>query len=236
MKRTLFAGVCVLALAGEAYFVFFAGYDALLIEGREQYLVEDFDAGATVTHAFLMRGDGLNGVSVRFNSTAPAAVRVQWTLRRGHPDVPQDVRPAYEAVQLFDLRAGSQWKSLEFTRDASSRDRWYHIELRLMDVDAARAAGKPLVVSLVASKDNPERGGVLWVKGARQPGSLVLRAERRGRTPYRRFLAEAEPHLPGLLRNGTVQWLVVIAFHWALVVFAWAAFREAKQPPAVAEP
>jgi hypothetical protein len=234
VKLTVFAGVCVLALAGEAYFVFFAGDDALRIEGREQYLVEDFASGATVTHAFLMRGDGLNAVSVRFNSTAPAAVRVHWALRRGHPDVPEGIRPGFDAVETFDLRTGPQWKTFEFTRDASSRDRWYHIELRLMDVDPVFDG--PLVVSLFASKDNPERGGVLWVKGDRRLGSLVMRAERRGRTPYRRFVAEAEPHLPALLRNGTVQWLAVIAFHWALVVFAWAAVSDAKRPSTRAEP
>jgi hypothetical protein len=234
VKLSLFAGVCVLALAGEAYFVFLAGDDALRIEGREPYLIEDFAAGAPVTHAFLMRGDGLNAVSVRFNSTAAAAVRVKWTLRRGHPDVPADIRPGFEADETFGLRAGPQWKTLEFTRDASSRDRWYHIELRLMDVDPA--AGGPVVVSLVASRDNPERGGVLWVRDARQLGSLVMRAERRGRTPYRRFIAEAEPHLPAVLRNGTVQWLAVAAFQWALVMFAWAAIRDVKQPSAASEP
>ena len=239
MRLGLFAGVCVLALAGEAYFVFFAGDSAFRIEGQDQYLVEQFANRATVTHAFQMRGDGLNGVSVRFNSTAAATVRVQWTLRRGHPDVPADIRPAFEAIQAFDLRAGPQWKTFTFTRDASSRDRWYHFELRLLDAQLtapAAAGNKPVVVSLFASRDNPDRGGVLWVAGARQLGSLVMRAERRGRTPYRRFLAEAEPNLPALLRNGTVQWLIVIAFHWALVVFAWSALGDAKRPSTVAEP
>ena len=240
MKLSLFAGVCALALAGEAYFVFFAGDGAFRIEGQDQYLVEQFANRGPVTHAFQMRGDGLNGVSVRFNSTGAAAVRVQWTLRRGHPDVPEDVRPAFEAIETFNLRAGPQWKTFTFTRDASSRDRWYHFELRLLDVDrgaAPLAAGAgPVVISLFASQDNPERGGVLWVGGARQLGSLVMQAERRGRTPYRRFLAEAEPNLPALLRNGTVQWLAVLAFHWALIVFAWSVIGDAKRPSAVAEP
>jgi len=98
------------------------------------------------------------------------------------------------------------------------------------------AGNAPVEISLFASRDNPDRGGVLWVGGARQLGSLVMRAERRGRTPYRRFLAEAEPNLPAVLRNGTVQWLTVIAFHWALIVFAWSALGDAKRTSAVAEP
>lgn len=234
MRLSLFAGVCVLALAGEAYFVFFAGDSGFRIEGQDQYLVEQFTSGASVTHAFQMRGDGLNGVSVRFNSTAAAAARVQWTLRRGNPDTPADTGPAFEAIETFDLRAGPQWKTFTFTRDSSSRDRWYSFELRLLDVD--RGAASAAVISLFASRDNPERGGVLWVGGARQLGSLVMQAERRGRTPYRRFLVEAEPNLPALLRNGTVQWLTVIAVHWALIVFAWSVLADAKRPSAVAEP
>jgi hypothetical protein len=240
VKLTTFAAACVIVLAGEAYFMFFAGDSAFRIEGQDQYLVEQFADRATVTHAFQMRGDGLNGVSVRFNSTAAAAVRVQWLLRRGHPDVPGGVTPAFEGIETFNVRAGPQWKTFTFTRDASSRDRWYHLELRLLDIDrgaAALAAGNaPFVISLFASRDNPERGGVLWVGGARQLGSLVMRAERRGRTPYRRFHNEAEPHLPAVLRNGAVQWLVVIGFHWALVVFAWSVLGDARRPSTVAEP
>ena len=63
-----------------------------------------------------------------------------------------------------------------------------------------------------------------------------VQAERRGRTPYRRFLAEAEPNLPAPLRNGTVQWLTVIAFHWALIVFAWSVLSDATRPSTVADP
>jgi hypothetical protein len=86
----------------------------------------------------------------------------------------------------------------------------------------------------VGSHDNPDRGGVLWIDGVRQPGSLFLKADRRGRTRYDRFLAETAPNLPPSLRIRAVQWLVFAALHWAMVVFAYtlvAAAAETLPPP-----
>jgi hypothetical protein len=85
----------------------------------------------------------------------------------------------------------------------------------------------------MASRDNPDLGGVLWVNGARQPGSLFLRADQRGRTRYRQFVNDAEPHLPALLRQPVIQWSVVVAIHAALLTFVAAVFAEAaaSRPP-----
>ena len=76
---------------------------------------------------------------------------------------------------------------------------WYTFEVQLLEADnvAVRPGASARRVALVASSDNPERGGILWVGDTRQPGSLFIRAERQGRTPYRRFVAEVEPNLPG---------------------------------------
>ena len=214
--------VCVAAIAVEAYVVFLGRHDEFRIEGVQRYALEGFAAGARVSHAFLMRGDGLHAV-------------------RGTPVVPQDLSVAFETVETFDLRPGPQWKSLVFTRDGSSRDRWYTIEVTLLQaVPTAPSSGapsRPARVSLMASRDNPERGGVLWVNGVHQSGSLVMRANRHGRTPYRRFEAEVEPHLPYLLKVHAVQWAVVVAVHWAFVVFAWAVISESRRgPQSVAAP
>ena len=189
----------------------------------------EFGSGAVVSHAFLMRGDGLNAVSLRFSSHAKAVVMVQWTLWRGLADQPEQMTRAFEGVETLDLRPGRQWKTFAFIRDASSRDRWYTIEVRLQEV--------PRQVALVASRDNPERGGVLFVNGARQSGSLSLRAERHGRTVYRRFVIEVEPKLPPALRIRAIQWGIVVLFHWAFFVFAFAVISDARvRPPSQASP
>lgn len=230
--QVVFALLCVAAVAGEAYVLFGDRDSVFSIEGEKAYNVAAFAAGQSVSHAFLMRGEGLQAVSVRLDSTAAASVRVQWTLWRGHPDLPNEMTRAFEGVESLDLRPGRQWTTFGVTRDGSSKDRWYTIQVRLLD---PRPAPAPQV-SIVASADNPDRGGVLFVNEVRQPGSLYLRAERRGRTVYRRFLAEAAPNLPAMLRIPVVQWAIAIAFHWALMVFAYAVVADATRVTAARVP
>ena len=223
--NAIFAIVCVAVIAYEGAVLFLERDATFRIEGKRTYDVTEFASGSTVRHAFLMRGDGLRSVRVNFSSAEPRSVKVQWTLWRGFPDEPKDMTRAFEGVESLDLRPGHQWKTFNFTRDGSSNERWYTIEMRLLDPPPAPF---PLV-SILASSDNPERGGVLFVDDVRQPGSLYLRADRRGGTFYRRFVAEAGPNLPAMLRIPAVQWAVVVTVHWALMVFAYALLADATR-------
>ena len=223
---TAFAIACAVALTIESYLIFMKQGSSFRIEGVRAYDLTDFATGATVSHAFLMRGDGLQAVSIRLGSSGVTTARVQWTLWRGFPEQPKEMARAFEGVEAFDLRPGRQWKTIAFTRDGSSKDRWYTLQLRLLD-----PGQRPLPqVSIVATHDNPDRGGLLFVNDVHRPGSLNLRAERRGRTLYRRFLAEAAPNLPAILRVPAMQWTIATAFHWALIVFAFAVCSEARNP------
>ena len=221
------AVICSGLIALEAYLVFYDRVDTFQIEGKQAYEVAEFSNGGTVSHAFLMRGDGLQSVSVMFSSRESTPVRVAWTLWRGYPDQPSEMTIAFEDVRDIQLRPGRQWHSLELPRDSSSRDRWYTIRLRLLDPLPSPSAH----VSVIASRDNPDRGGVLWVGEMRQTGSLLLRADRRGRTAYRQFHVVAEPYLPASLQNPIAQWAIVIVMHWALMVFAYALLSEALDRP-----
>lgn len=190
------------------------------IEGRNAYAIEEFGAGAIVSHAFLMRGDGLHGVRVRLNADRPATASVRWVLWNGSPEVPSQMLRAFEGVESMQVAPNREWQSIRFVRNGSSDDRWFTIELQLLS-PAANAAdpGHPRV-SLVASRDNPYRGGVLWVADERQPGSLFLQAESTGRTLYQRFLAEGVTHFPGVLQLPLVHWTAFGLLHWAFLVFA----------------
>jgi len=222
----VFTVVCAAALLIECYLIFIQQGSSFRIEGDRRYDITDFATGAVVSHAFLMRGDGMQAVSIRLSSSGATVARVQWTLWRGFPEQPKEMARAFEGVEAFDLRPGRQWKTITFTRDGSSKDRWYTLQLRLLDPEPPPSPQ----VSIVASHDNPDRGGLLFVNELPKPGSLNLRAERRGRTLYRRFLAEAAPNLQAKLRAPAVQWVIAAAFHWALIVFAFAVFSEARNP------
>ena len=235
-KRALGALICALVFGLELYVVCVNRHGEFRIEGSEIFDLTEFGSGAVVSHAFLMRGDGLNSVAVQFGSDAMAQVNVQWTLWRGMADQPAEMTRAFEGAEVIDLRPGHQWDTFTFTRDASSRDRWYTIEVRSLAVarlppGPEGGVDAPPMVALVASHDNPNRGGVLWVNGARRPGSLLMEAGRQGRTLYRSFVSEVEPNLPSVLGIRAVQWLVVIAFHWAFLVFAWSVLGDAGRRP-----
>ena len=222
---TVFILVCAITLLLEFYLIFVRQASSFRIEGEQRYDLADFAKGAVVAHAFLMRGDGMQAVSIRLSSSGATVARVQWTLWRGFPEQPKEMARAFEGVEAFDLRPGGQWKTISFTRDGSSKDRWYTLQMRLLDPEPPPSPQ----VSISASYDNPDRGGLLFVNGLLKPGSLNLRAERRGRTLYRQFLAEASPNLPSVLRIPAVQWAIAIVLHWALIVFAYAVITDEQE-------
>lgn len=231
--RLGFGLACAVVLATEAFVLFADRVDVVRTEGRQPFEISEFARGRPVSHAFLMLNDGLQSVSVRFSSAAAATVRVEWQVFRGERNryltQPGTLLLAFEGVTSVDLRPGRQWKTLAFTRDGSSAGRWYKIQLRLPDAGTSPTPQ----VSLVASHDNPERGGVLWIDDARQTGSLFLRAERHDRTLYRRFLMDAVPNFPEPLRTPVAQWSIAAALHWAAVVVAYALFTDGRRASVV---
>lgn len=241
LSRKTAAGVlmCAVVVSIELYLVFFNRQGEFRIQGKETFDLTEFGTGAVVSHAFLMRGDGLNEVTVQFGSDARVRLHLRWTLWRGMGEQPDQMTRAFEGIDTLELRPGHQWRTFAFTRDASSRDRWYTFELQSLAIErqlgTAAAADHPPQVALIASSDNPERGGLLWVNGALRSGSLAIRAGRQGRTIYRRFVAEVEPNLPAFLRVRAVQWIVVIALHGAFLLFAWAVLGEADRRPLAAD-
>ena len=229
MKRLtlppLFVALCVLAVAVEAYAVFLDRNHTFQIAGRQLYPIEDFAARKPVAHAFLMRGEGLSAVRTQFVSDIDAVARIKWTIFRGSPDfTPMTV--AEQGEVEIEVDDSPSWVSFPMTRDGSSKDRWYTLEVQLVGVRPRRGDVEPKI-AVMASHDNPDRGGVLFIDGARKPGSLLLRADRVGRTLYRRFQAEAEPNLPSVLKNPALQWVLVLGLHWAFFSYAYALVARA---------
>jgi hypothetical protein len=194
------------------------------IEGEMPQVIRQFGEGQAVRQAFLMQGDGLHQVRVMVSCPRPQDFPVQWSLWRGTPDEPATFTTAFAASETWSLHGGRQWLALRFPRDGLSGDRWYTIEVKAARPDAPIDAVDR--VGILASQDNPERGGVLWLNDVRQPGSLTIRADRQGRTLFRRFEAEALPHLPSLFGSAWLQWLIVIALHWAFWIVAYAVLRD----------
>jgi hypothetical protein len=225
--RLLAVIAAAVVIAAEAYVVLIDSDGTFSINGRRPYEVAEFADGVPVSQAFLMRGNGLQSVRVRLVSDQPASTVLHWTLSSGFADQPGGMTQSFEGDLPIHLKRGAQWVTMSFPRNGSSNDRWFTIDLRSSAATSAESgAGNKPRVTVMASRDNPQRGGVLWVGGVRQPGSLVMTAAWQGRTPYRRFVMEAAPNLPAAFSNELVQWVVVIIFHWACFVFVAATLRE----------
>jgi hypothetical protein len=219
--------LAVALLCLEGYIVFVDRDGVFAIESRNVDEIAEFGNGAVVSHAFLMRGDGLHSVRIQLNTDVRATVRIQWVLWNGTPEQPAQFARAFDGVAAFNVSPGRKWHALHFPRNGSSNDRWFTIELRLLDVAAASGSRRPQV-SLVASRDNLRLGGALWVNEARKPGSLFLRAAFTGRTLHRRFLIEAVPQLPDFFQIAFVQWTVFGLLHCAFLVFAYSVIMDAE--------
>lgn len=223
--RTLFVLGCAAVMAVEGYVLFVDRDHTFSIQGRKTYLLSEFGDGIPIAHAFLMRGNGLRAVRVRFSSVAPATVRLRWQLlRQPAPDETlsiEELSIAEEGTRELRLEPGRTWVTFPVTRDGSSHDRWYSFETQRVDLPPAEIRDRERA-GLLATRDNPDRGGSLFVAGVNQPGSLVLRADRVGHTLHQRFVAEVEPNLPRWLRWPAVQWIVGLILHAAVAVHAHA--------------
>ena len=58
----------------------------------------------------------------------------------------------------------------------------------------------------------------------------MLRADRRGRTLFRRFELEAVPHLPSIFGSAVFQSLVVVVLHWAFWNVTWTLVKDGWLP------
>ena len=224
--RTRLAWIAIVAgvLVVEAWAVMIDRDGTFKIEGERPRVMREFGEGQSVRQAFLMQGAGLHQVRVMISSPRQQEFPVDWTLWRGLPDEPATFTPAFQSKQTLSLRPGRHWVTLSFPRDSLSNDRWYTIEITAASRDASLSTSEP--VAMFATHDNPERGGALWLNNVRQPGSLNIRADRQGRTLYRRFEVEALPHLPRVFANPVVQGVVVIAFHWAFWTVSFALLKD----------
>jgi hypothetical protein len=218
-QRVLLASACALGLAAEAYVLFADDTSTFSIVGRQRFGVTDFGEGKPMAHAFLMRGDGLNAVGVEIVSDRPTVARIHWRLWRGMADV-SPMTLAAEGDSDVPLGARINRVTFPVVRDGSSKDRWYTFEIQMTNALPRDDVTRP-TVAMMASGDNPDRGGVLWIDGQRKAGSLVLHAQRTGRTLYRRFVAEVQPKLRAPLRNPVVQWAFALWLHAAFVTFAY---------------
>lgn len=257
--RVMFAWGCAAVLAVEGYALFFDRDHTFSIQGRKSYKIDEFGDGIPVAHAFLMRGSGLRAIRVQLSSSASATVRLRWQLLRQqatddklsirewglrelhleadrtwwtHPMTrggsPEKLAIMEGGTRELRLEAGRTWATFPVTRDGSSHDRWYVFEAQLVDLPPTELRDRAHI-ALLATHDNPDRGGSLFVGGVNKRGSLVLRADRVGPTPYQRFVAEAEPNLPRWLQLPAVQWIIGLALHGAVAVHAYAFLCERHQ-------
>jgi hypothetical protein len=169
--HTLFAVGCAVVIAVESYVLFFDRDQTFSIQGRNPYLLSEFGDGIPITHAFLMRGNGLRAVRVQFSSSAPAMVRLRWRLLRqplseeqlsimegGMREVrfeagriwarspidgaTDELSVMEEGTRELPLEAGRTWATFPVTRDGSSHDRWYAFEAQLVDLPDRSASAR----------------------------------------------------------------------------------------------
>lgn len=217
---------CLALVGAEAYLLLGKKHGAFRIHGRTPDRIEQFADGTPVSHAFLMLGNGLISIDTTLISNATVTARVQWTVYRGSVDAPPMTVAATGQSSLTLLGEHPATLTIPLTRDGSSNDRWYTVELRL-EAPLADESRRP-EVAVMASDDNPDRGGVLWVGTRRHPGSMRMQANWESTTVYRRFVTEGVPNLPPLLRSPVIQALLVMVLHLAFAGFVVSLFRSTR--------
>ena len=235
--------ICTMLVGYEAY----RFYDttalhtpSVMIEGEEPIQIAAFGDGAQVTQAFGMTADGLRGVSVRLSSDRPATLEVLCELQRRFEDMPGAYAEIYRWTTILQDVSGTQWRRFDFPPLDGSAGRFYAFSIRILEPDSkpAQGAGDRAVkvverphVTLTGFADNVRGGGVLWLAGTRQVGSLFFQAHGDGETAYARFRLRIEPRLPWPLRNLAVQIMLMLMLNWALLMSCHAMlFGDPERP------
>jgi hypothetical protein len=233
--RLAFGAVCVVLALYEAWTFFLREAPAVSIEGNHRRDVDEFGRGVPVSQTFVMIGNGLRGIDVRFDADTPATLLVRCELAQiATPGVTEPLvsREWFENVKRV---SGTEWRRLSFPAIASSNGRSF--VLRLQVIRAVVADGDPAArmrlpadappVAIVASKENIVGGGMLSISERPQNGSLFLRAFTTTRTAYSRFRADVAPTLPGALKNPIVELAILIGYQWALLAVIFSVLTGA---------
>lgn len=218
----LYVSGCVFLIASPVWFALNRPV-VLRIEGAEPISIAGFGTGATVRHAFQMPVDALSGISVRISSDQSSTLTLFCRLLQvsdrseGAEDHPDAYTEIYRWTERLNVPAGEAWHRFEFPLVDASTGRWYAFEIRLFEASPMRmpaaAATRP-AVAIAASRDNPARGGKLWVDGVRQPGSLFIRAHKRSE--------EARTYL-------------LVVYPWTLGALIYLVFFAGKGEPAASQ-
>jgi hypothetical protein len=228
--RLAFGAVCVVLALYETWTFFLSDAPAVSIQGNHRRDVEAFGRGVPIAQSFLMVGNGLRNIDVRFDADTPATLLLRCELAQ--IAMPWTTEPLVSREWFENVKriSGTEWRRLSFPAIEASNARSF--VLRLQVIRAVAADGDPAArmrlpadaprVAILASKENIVGGGVMSVSDRPQNGSLFLRAYTANRTAYSRFRADVAPTLPGVLKNPVVELAILIAYQWALlrVVFS----------------
>lgn len=125
----LVAVTVIIGMAVAAWRLFGERDDALVIRGERPYAIREFSDGATVQFSFLMRGEGLHTMWFRLDADRQTTARVHCVFWHGWVDVPAEMRRAFEADVVSDVRPGGTWVRVSVPRERGSAERWYTLEL-----------------------------------------------------------------------------------------------------------
>lgn len=214
------------ALAGWEADRLFAPTSSVRAAGRQPYVIVDaFAVGEPVGQTFRILDDGLEGVEVQLSSDRPASVDITWRLLGTARDTPNDGpsrwAPIHEARTTLVLPRGRSVHRFAFHPIFPSEKRVYQFQVQRLGV-RSRDPARPghAVVGVIASRDDalPE-GNVVVDKQQIAEQDLLFQAWSADLFTW--FRVRANSSLPRLLRNQNVQLVLLLAYNWALAVFAF---------------
>jgi hypothetical protein len=238
LTRRLFVCAVVLLIGYEAYALHQFVSElrpSVEIQGEGQLLIEDFGNGVPVEQVFTMRAAGLSGVSVLLAADRPISLRAQCELRQVHEEVSGAETLLYRWTTDLGRVSGTEWHRIDFPPLPGSDRRLYAFRVQVekpaaIEANSERNSGGPttgggpsrLKVAIAASAARVPGAGRFLVGADPWDGSLFLRAHAEGETAYDQFQRTIDTRLPRPLRSRLVQAGLVIAYHWALLTYAYA--------------
>ena len=235
LPRMLFVCAAVGLIGSEAYALhqFVTERNpSVQIQGDDRLLIDEFGNGVPVEQVFTMRGDGLRGVSIQLSADRPVTLRADCELRQLFEDAPGVHRALYRWTTDLGRVSGIEWHRIDFPPLQASDRRLYSFRVQVVAPSDGQGNGGRLTsptaapsrpkIAIAASAAHVPGAGPFLVGEGPWAGSLFLQAHAQGETAYDQFRLTVETRLPRPLRHPLVQACILVAYHWALLTYAYA--------------
>jgi hypothetical protein len=193
-------------------------------EGRDVYVVSEFEDGQPIGQTFRARSDGLQAAELAFFADEPATVTFAWRLLSWDPSSATHWAPWSEERTTVSLPRGSSWQRFEFMPVLESDAKIYQLQVQRLGArpdPSTPAVPRPRVGPLASKDDALPRDGNLIIGDRQVIDQDMVFAAYGADSPFEWFRLHGGSQLPRWLQGRPIQFTLLALYAALLATFGY---------------